>query len=451
MRLKNLLCQHKRLAVASGAIVCVLGTVFILFVLSDGQLQERESVSYVETDFEFGSSEGVAPIDGLNVEQHSVDIAFEENLWQVCPVHEWSENFSVNEGSPKISEECLSAFGEYMKREPKVLGRNNILQLVHFDAPMTYERIFRDPYGDREKVLEALSRPECQFADGELTPRWDLQETCHADAFANYFNILRVCRTGGAYLQNWLIFGGEDRVVFDPRPIEFGSEHKQKVWDRLAEEDRRSLLKTHLEASWVFDQCERSGLSYLNFEPEGADIDLYQKLSVVGERINGPNRYSWSDEGLAQLYLLGIAAHLGDEWATHEYRGPHRSRLGWFHYVETHHPWRIETEHLKEFQSKPLSVQQVIDAVDLVFALEDDEVSFDWKYLVDALCRYTPEESGTSTNCQAVIEQLDHTLDPVIHQRYLSVLAKFRSVALELDVYRNPSEKRIEFVLYSPL
>lgn len=231
-------------------------------------------------------------------------------------------------------------------------------------------------------------------------------------------------------------------VGSDPRPIPSYE---------LTEEDRLSLLKTHLEASWVFDQCERSGLRHLNFEPNAADEDLYQKLSLVGERINGPNRYSWGDEGFAQLYLLGIAAYLGDEWATHEYRGPHRARSGWVHYVETHHPWRTETEHLKEFQSKPLSVQQVIDAVDLVFALEDDEVSFDWKYLVDALCRYTPEETGPITNCQGVVEQLDHTLDPVIHQRYVSVLAKFRAVALELDIYRNPSEKRIEFVLYRPL
>lgn len=445
MRLNNLLYQHKRLAVASGAVACcVLGTVCILFVLSDGRPQEREFVGNVETYFDLGSSEGVDPIDGLNVEQHSVHRAFEENLWQVCPVHEWSENFSVNEEIPKISEECLSAFGEYMKREQRVLGHNNIMQLVLFDEPMTYVRIFHDPHGDRERVLEALSRPECQFADGESTPRWDLKEPCHADAFANYFNILRVCRSGGEYLQNWLAFGGgDDPVVWsDPRPIPSYE---------LAEEDRLSLLKTHLEASWVFDQCERSGLRHINFEPDAADEDLYQKLSLVGERINGPNRYSWGDEGLAQLYLLGIAAYLGDEWATHEYRGPHRSRSGWVHHVETHHPWRTETEHLKEFQSKPLSVQQVIDAVDLVFALEDGEVSFDWKYLVDALCRYTPEETGAITNCQDVIEQLDHTLDPVIHQRYVSVLAKFRAVALELDIYRNPSEKRIEFVLYSPL
>ncbi len=445
MRLKNLPNQRKRLAVASGAIVCVFGTVFILYFLSDGQLQERESVSNVETDFDLGSSEGVVvPTDGLNVEQHSVDIAFEENLWQVCPVHEWSENYSVNEEIPKISEECLSAFGEYMKREPRVLGRNNILQLVLVDDPMTHERIFRDPHGDREKVLEALSRPECQFADGELTPRWNLKETCHADAFANYVNFLRVCRYSG-YLGRWNNIHEMDRELFGNSP-----EPGRILWYDLEEEDRVSLLKKHLEYSWMFAQCERSDLPNLRFEPDAGDQDLYQKLSVIGERINKPNRYSWGDEGLAELYLLGIAAYLGDEWAIHEYTGsyPFFRLDSWDHYVQAHHPWHAETEHLKEFQSKPLSVQQVIDAVDLVFALEDDEVNFDWKYLVDALCRYTPEETGTSTNCQAVIEQLDQTLDPVIHQRYFSVLAKFRSVALELDVYRNPSEKRVEFVLY---
>ena len=442
MRLKNLLYQHKRLAVsvASGVVICcVLGTIFILFVLSNEPPQEKESLSNVEMGFDRASSEGMVPIDGLNLGQHSEDLIFEESLWQVCPVLEWSENFSVSEESPKISEECLSTFGEYMNREPRVLGLNNIMQLVMFDEPMTHERIFRDPNGDRARVLEALSRPECQFADGELI-RWDLKETCHADAFANYVNFLRVCQYQG-YLGRWIHIQEMDRELF-------ANSSEQSPWYDLGEEDRVSLLKKHLEYSWMFDQCESSGLPNLEFEPDAADKELYRQLELVGQRINEPERPSYSDKKLAELYLIGIAARLGDDWAIHEYKGSKLFQLDtWDRYVQAHHSWRAETEHLEEFQSKPLSVQQVIDAVDLVLALEDDKVSFDWKYLVDVLCTYSPEETGTSTSCQVVIEQLDQTLDPVIHHRYFSVLAKFRSVALELDVYRNPSEKQIEFVL----
>ena len=89
------------------------------------------------------------------------------------------------------------------------------------------------------------------------------------------------------------------------------------------------------------------------------------------------------------------------------------------------------------------SVGQVIDAVELVLALEDDKVEFDWKYLVYELCEYHVEEAGASSNCQTAIELLDQSWDPITYQRHLSVLSKFRAIALELDVYSNPTPERI--------
>ena len=422
----------------------VFGTVFVLLVLSIGQPRELDQASNILTDLERGSINSVVTLQKFKRESHSEELLVEEYLWQACPIHEWSAEFDGE--NPQISEECLSAFGEYMKREARVLGRESILQLIIFNDPMTYERIFRDPLGDRERVLEALSRPECQFTDNELI-RWELKETCHADAFANYINFLRVCKYEG-YLSRWIALKEDDYALFGIRP-------DRDPWDDLESEDKLLLLKKHLEHSWARDQCERSGLPNLEFKSDSADTDFYQMLELVGQRVSegepvlsddsiGTFQENSNKADAAEQFLLAIAARLGDEWASHEYTGTDRWRLdSWDHYVQSQHPWRTQTDSLKGFLSSAPSIPQVVKAVELVLALENDEVNFDWEYLVEVLCTYTEEEASGVTSCQTAIEMLDQSWDPTSHQRHLSVLSKFRSVALELEVYSNPTKERV--------
>lgn len=442
MRLRNNSRQNKwqEFTIVCIGVVCVFSTIFVLIEPP----KKVERTGNVVTDFESDNFDSVVLLEKLKLESPSKNLTFEEYLWEVCPVLEWSEKFIGED--PQISKECFLAFGEYMKRESRVFGRDSILQLIVVADPMSYERIFRDPQGDRERVLEALSRPECQFADGELI-RWDLKETCNADAFANYVNFLRVCRYEG-YLSRWIALKEDDYAVFDISLV-------NDPWDDLEEEDRLRILKKHLEHSWAHDQCERSGLPNLEFEPHSADKDLYQMLELVGHRVSerepalrndgigALEEYS-NKAAAAEQFLLAIAARLGDEWATHEYTGTDRWRLdSWDRYAQSQHPWRTQTTFLKRFQNNVPSVNQIIDAVELALALEDNNVNFDWKYLVDMLCRYTVEDVSTSTNCQTAIELLDQSLEPTTHQRHLSVLSKFRSIALELEIYNNPSKEKI--------
>ena len=443
MRLEN---THRRykwnlvLLAGAGAVcvfVIVLGSLFLL----SRQAKEVEHTGSVLIDSATQRVESSIAIENLTLEFSSDDLTFEEYLWQACPVVEWAER--LNGEDPQISNECFSAFGEYVKREEKVLGLSSISQLLILDNAMTYERVFRDPRGDRARVLEALSRPECQFADGELI-RWELKETCNADAFANYVNFLKVCQYQG-YLSRWIALTKDDQALFE-------TDSDRDPWENLGQEDRIILIKKHIEHAWAHEECKSSGLPNLEFEPFAADRELYQMLELVGRRVGErdpdlpkSNIAEPSNKAeLAKLFLIAIAARLGDEWARHEYFGSDRWRLdSWDRYVQSEHPWRSQTKIFERFHNSMPSVGQVIDAVELVLALEDDKVEFDWQYLVNELCEYHVEEAGTSTNCQTAIELLDQSWDPVTYQRHLSVLSKFRAIALELDVYNNPSTKRV--------
>lgn len=443
MRLEN---THRRykwnlvLLAGAGAVcvfVIVLGSLFLL----SRQAKEVEHTGSVLIDSATQRVESSIAIENLTLEFSSDDLTFEEYLWQACPVVEWAER--LNGEDPQISNECFSAFGEYVKREEKVLGLSSISQLLILDNAMTYERVFRDPRGDRARVLEALSRPECQFADGELI-RWELKETCNADAFANYVNFLKVCQYQG-YLSRWIALTKDDQARFE-------TDFDRDPWENLGQENRIFLIKKHIEHAWAHEECKSSGLPNLEFESFAADRELYQMLELVGRRVGErdpdlpkSNIAEPSNKAeLAKLFLIAIAARLGDEWARHEYFGSDRWRLdSWDRYVQSEHPWRSQTKIFERFHNSMPSVGQVIDAVELVLALEDDKVEFDWQYLVNELCEYHVEEAGTSTNCQTAIELLDQSWDPVTYQRHLSVLSKFRAIALELDVYNNPSTKRV--------
>lgn len=416
--------KTKNRAWFSGAVFLSFGALLVFFVMPRFDHVNFDTVEATNFNTSPTRISLEATVKGSTMTE---DLASENHIWTLCPVEEWAHDYKDNylDYRSQISEECLEAVGNYLIKFPRKLGRHYITRLLVISNPMTYERVFADPKADRAKVLDALSRRECQFQEGELV-RWDLKDDCHAVAFANYANFLSLCRSG-FYLLKWHEENESMRVVlvnfYDP-------------WEDF--EVRKVVFQRDVEQEWVYQQCRSSGIENLLFDHEGQDQDIFRLLTLVGENVGEESMGStYRDLRIdVQRVLIALAARFGEDWAILEYRGPKIwPEDSWDQWIKRKQPWR-ELQYLRSINWPPTEKKLTV-AIDFIIALEDADVRIDWEMFVSDLCYY--ESKRKKNTCQSTIESLSDELDPNQHVERVRVITQFKQVAQRLGVYANPS------------
>lgn len=329
-----------------------------------------------------------------------------EDFWELCVPEEFPDDpdaaFSFSLGL-ELSEECQEGFETYMfTRNPFLwrTGRSTTkFSFLVLDESMNFERVLGDPAGDLERIIEALGRPECRLEEG-VGVNWELKEACHADAFLNYAEFRHFCSgdRAGIFWHSWP----------GRKSLTDGQWHKL-VWQTLQ------------EVNWLDDKCDAFG--------EFGKLDLAFEL----DRETYPEEFAWlaafteqrSKAKFTLDTLQELAARLGDEAAALLDTGQF---FGSFVSLFASDPW-------KQIDSKePLSKERLQGVMDLVIRLEQEEINFNWEWLVEHLCSTDEEDTDSQEpSCRTVINEL--YFEDMVSGPTLEAVSKFEQVAIELDVY----------------
>ncbi|MYD46060.1 MAG: hypothetical protein F4W92_06890 [Gammaproteobacteria bacterium] len=394
------------------------------------------------------------PIDSQN--HGSADV------WEVCGLEGLPTDLESALNYVKdfsLTEECMAAMEVHVlsinpfKSHPwswSTLSNGYEFQLVVLEQPLTYQRIFLDPVGDLNRVLEALSRPECQldspnansvstydvansdskgFAQSAPSPELvdnQLKHSCYAESFTNYASFLRACYEVSA-----------ESVLHD--------RHKYFSLDYSQSELVDQTRKAYLEIRWVEEKCKTFD-STLEFNDKNYPVQFkllvdrhMQNLSPEARRERKQFRKMNAelgrmlDRSALRSSLLSMSAQLGDEVASLTSPGQNATRYsGIFHNVLGTMSWS------KLSQDKEPSPERLWHTLNVVVALEQNDIEFDWNWLVKHLCSSVvsvsknSEESATPRSCRSAINEFRTTgyLPPhLIDDRPLTVEQVRKSIS----------------------
>ena len=403
-------------------LVVIVGViVFAGWVLFAGRWRietQSSPVSFEETSQVAQISEETHSIyDHSNVDSETMSIqdSFDISLVLVaaCP-----------DPSAELSDLCVAAL-DAVYTEKKIGVRR--MEWINFNSPLTYRRIFSDPVQDRERVLEALSNPNCNLTD-EDDIRWDFYDECHADAFANLFHFTRKCLDPNSYdnlYSQWFSkawgvpvdgvltsrFESERRWIKENTPEDERDQRTRQLWEKVFE--------TH----WVVKECERFNVEEILIDPK-RDQDILNKLRSAGKVLQVNDRISLEYE--IRQSLQALAARFGDEWAV----VTHHGSPAWRAFRAEQLPW-IQTNQVL-FRSDATRESKLLAGVQIAVELAESELEFDWDFLVTHIC--TDEKNFDSTSCQTAINELYYSLDSLEQDKF-QILSQIERVALELGVY----------------
>ena len=330
------------------------------------------------------------------------------NLIEACP-----------DPSENVSEECLSAMDIRFSDWPLEFPDTTWISLPN---RLTLGRALRDPIGDRARIVEALRREECRLESGE-SARWDLKDSCHADAFANLSVFLWACNEPRDLQKLY-----ED-VIDDSAKAHQESTNSQR-WNSNLQFSIIWLLR----ARWLNDKCDNYPVAELRFDKR-RDKEQHELLKATAIRFGE----IWGrPPHLPETFVLkALAARLGDEAAALQYRGPSNHRAkddSWEKHINKVWPWR---KTLREMEGEgiyfivdgpPKTARRLRLGVSIAVSLQSSELDFDWNFLVGKVCKREKPEEPT---CQEAIAELKGSLD-WDRKDELQVLDKFETVAMEL-------------------
>lgn len=372
-----------------------------------------------------------------NAHINSSEHKFWGDVWEICGVAEFPTNTKEALqfiADLKLTKECKLALEDRVRSmnpftQYKSLNNgttSNEFHLIVLDNPMTFERIFTDPERDLAKVIDALTNPACQL-DDPWAFDWNLKDSCHAEAFTNYAVFYRICYQDFTTLDRF-----RHPRAFDLVPD--GSELINLMW------------VDYLEHHWVQEECNKfDSLMKLNVENYPIQFDRlqtlrnqqlsYEELQVEENLRTLFNSDSRTEKIIekSRLYgaLLSLGARFGDDAAT-------LTHLGWRPEIRYHQSWRSKWQTIR--YSRNPTEERVQQALDLVKTFEENDVKFDWEWLVNHICspghlrQESGEETTTVLSCRTLIERL-YTKLAFAKDSRLETLEKFERVALDLDVY----------------
>ena len=328
----------------------------------------------------------------------------------------------------EITEECQTALDAYFEAVPL---EHSWTTWISIPNRLTYGRAFRDPVGDRKRVFEALKNEECELETGQ-TVRWDLKESCHADAFANLSVHLWACDKRRD-LQTLA-----DDLERELAELNDGS---QFAADRQRQEKRvRFRIVRFLEARWFSKKCLRHQLSDLRIDADRDSVQ-HEFLQATATQLRETwVRYSNVPESVV---LKALAARLGDESSALLYNPSmsHAAGKSWHGHMFKVWPWTsnqlIGPSTLEEFfdvmrDGPPGTGKRMQMGISLATSLKRSGFEFDWNTIVRAVC--TLEKPVEEETCQAVIEGLKRSLDWDSDPE-LQALEEIEKVSMELGLY----------------
>lgn len=397
----------------------------------------------------------------------SIDVAVDEDDTEFDPRVDCHDPLGV------LSEECLRSLDAYFLDRPFSWKDFEWLRFS-----MTYRRIFADPEGDIDRVIDALARPECRLDEGEI--RWDLKESCYAESFANYANFLDSCQ----YVAEGTALSSNESI---PLRETSNVDVRQTTYER---HDRWTEEKL-LEERWIVEEkCVRHDLRKLVLDSTRNQKE-YGVLEAVGRKLEIFPQSSGSSSMDAFLYQLTdgkipfgredainvlrtLAARLGDSWAASVYESiaedeewnVHEAKtMPWKKYIEVMHSamnW-IQADDVKSwvlFQAAIKEAPQEVAAMGdyylkngaeartivLAYALGawgelgKTDMMIDLDRLVEFVC--DPNWKKRTQDCQQVIGELNE-IGTSTDQHFWRRLSQFEARAIELDLYNVVPSYRI--------
>jgi len=327
----------------------------------------------------------------------------------VCDIPNWPDQISywevITELPDLISKECELAFNRYL--DSNGLGQDGVFQLLSPENPMSYHRVFANPSRDRGLVLDALSKEECRLNSTDLV-RLDLKDTCHAQAFANHMQFLKLCHVE---------YNPANRLMDDMKTVDFLRTLKGDPQNQLKIDTKEMTHDTwikYLENKWVNTECNKYRDNKQLFTlVKNRHSQAHEWLHSIATRL-GEDQH-WDDLKVSPVLntLRAISARLGDEWA-----------------MITYTPAEINKQWYKFIQPEQIGLTQFKDGIELVVLLQDLNIEINWKRLVQHLC--TRKDDGL--DCQQMLEQLNTEVTAYDTQR-LNILDNIERVALELNIY----------------
>lgn len=188
------------LVVATGSIF-LIAIVFLCYYLnivprfgSNHDTTEAGSQEHSYSDMSDLSEELHSNDDVIRQESAVIDEIAYDDVWSVCEVDDLPELYDKESAEEVLNTgQCRAAFEHYIRSKTLMYYSSKFLQFVELNELLTFARIFADPVGDRERVQDMLSKPECREVAGGV-PRWDLKDACDADALTNFVYFSNLCR-----------------------------------------------------------------------------------------------------------------------------------------------------------------------------------------------------------------------------------------------------------------
>lgn len=412
-------------------------------------------------------------IDELQNKDTSSTTELFGNMWEICGVSEFPSQIEeaktfVFDQIFEISDECSTALATHVlsinpfkEHIARLFGSGHEFSLFVLENPITYARVYSDPAGDLERVINALSRSECKLEQNGKN--WELKETCDADAFTNYAVFYKTCHgRAGISQARYYFYSQQDTLVENSSD----TNNTDEIW------------KGFLERAWVDKHCSTFDpeleLSPLNRPRIFKQLVSYNMVNHpnardIRERLRSKDPRMAANIDAADVYesLLKLGAGLGDEAAALTWDG---KNVGVFSTTFKNPMWTSFKEEEK------LSKDKIRNAVNLAVTLESDGVNFDWNWLVNSICKsQSSMDIEQRTSCRSLInsiyldftsdlgkrpatlsdarqylssEEIKKILDEAIQKissgevmssedkkRFLLALDKFSEVAMSLDVY----------------
>ncbi|MXW54600.1 MAG: hypothetical protein F4X44_08240 [Gammaproteobacteria bacterium] len=290
---------------------------------------------------------------------------------------------------------------------------------------LTYGRVFKNPELDRNRVLQALEETQCRLEDGE-TVRWDLSQSCKADAFANLSVFLWTCdkHSNSARPADYSVDMSEDADLEFSRP---------EYYKRILHRTIVRILENH----WLRNKCSGYELSEMRFDAT-RDQKQYELLRSIAERL-GEDRFP-SDAPTETFVLKSLAARLGDlSTAVIYYETPSQRKAddSWSNHMNSVWPWRNTLREIDETTRNraillPDKVRYLLRmGISIAISLQESGLEFDWDHLVRMVC--APQKTEEAI-CKTAIEERKLTFE-WDQKSEMETIEKIETVARELGLY----------------
>lgn len=256
---------------------------------------------------------------------------------------------------------------------------------MSFGKTITFQRVFADPLGDIERVLEVLNRAEC-WTEEVYWSQAARRENCHSDSFVSYGILQTLCSYTDS--KRWRI-SLQDRWV---------NARCHQLVEQVDGSMYQEKLSTSPLSNLMYKYYKRKSTSPVNHSLLLLAVELMDETAVgLSFDDDLSDKFPWKSP-LSVMWVI-----------------PHWDELGWLD------PDKIPTiDHKRAMEV----------ALDVAVGLEELGVEPNWKNLVDESLLWVTTDSDTF---QEAIVELNASLDPISDHQKLLAIRMMERTFLEQD------------------